>query len=180
MKQGATGRLAYSVVFFFCSTEKLIRPVQKIQKKEVCFPIELESFINFRQPSSIVNPQRSSGSLSRPFLTSGASDRAKSCVFMQYVCLQCSRRARVCSSLGILQTGKLTLIGAIWFQGFPSPLPASQRRGNLVRSCGIISRIDISQNPQPPHLPIYSRPERSITVFTFADPWWLHFLLTSP
>jgi hypothetical protein len=28
---------------------------------------------------------------------------------------------RVCSSLGILQTGKLTLIGAIWFQGFPSP-----------------------------------------------------------
>lgn len=54
---------------------------------------------------------------------------------------------RVCQSLGILQTGKLTLIRAIWFQ---SVSPRATPRGNLVRSCGIISRIDISQNPRLP------------------------------
>lgn len=55
--------------------------------------------------------------------------------------------ARVCQSLGILQTGKLTLIHAIWFQ---SVRPRATPRGNLVRSCDIISRIDISQNPRLP------------------------------
>lgn len=64
---------------------------------------------------------------------------------MQYVLLM--RLARVCQSLGILQTGKLTLIDAIWFQ---SVQPRATPRGNLVRSCGIISRIDISQNPRLP------------------------------
>lgn len=64
---------------------------------------------------------------------------------MQYVLLM--RLARVCQSLGILQTGKLTLIHAIWFQ---SVQPRATPRGNLVRSCGIISRIDISQNPRLP------------------------------
>lgn len=72
-------------------------------------------------------------------------EKAKSCVFMQYVLLM--RLARVCQSLGILQTGKLTLIHAIWFQSVP---PRATPRGNLVRSCGIISRIDISQNPRLP------------------------------
>lgn len=147
----------------------------------VCVPIEVGSFINFNQPSVESNRWWTPGDqvvhyrgCFSPLWGFGYREKLR---FHAVRVHSATDEPRVCSSLGILQTGKLTLIGAIWFQGFPSPLLASQRRGNLVRSCGIISRIDISQNPQPPHLPIYTRSGRSITGFTFADPWWIHFFL---
>jgi hypothetical protein len=51
MKKGAR-RISISVVLF-SFREKLIRAVRKESK--VCFPIELESFINFEQPSPRCN-----------------------------------------------------------------------------------------------------------------------------
>jgi hypothetical protein len=97
---------------------------------------------------------------------------------MQYVCLQCSRRAARVFVIRNITNGKTNSHRRHMVPGVPLT-SASQRRGNLVRSCGIISRIDISQNPQPPHLPIYSRPGRSITVFTSADPGGFTFSHTS-